>query len=243
MKNQKNNLIFFALTLGCGAAAGIFRMRLLGNGLDEKGLLVPGNPLNYAIWAVVIGYLAVMLVLARGLGANGTFAEAVPACKLRAGLGAAGGVLLIAESVRVVGTQKVAGILGLLAGACMVVTGALRWSGKRPSPLFHCVVCLFFTIRLILGFQSWGADPQLQDYALQLLACVGLMLFAFHRTSCDAEIISRKRTVFFGLAAVFFCVASLSDETAPLFYAASGLWAIGAGCSLENLPGETAEEA
>lgn len=242
MKNQKNNLTALILAIGGGVCAGALRLRLLTTGLDEKGLLIPGNPLNYALWAVVIGFMAVTVFLVRGLKA-GAFERHFPACRLRAILSVAGGVLLAAQSARILSDQRLAGVLGLIAGICMAAAGLFRWSGKRPSPLFHCAVCVYFVIRLILSFQSWGADPQMQDYALQLMACVSLMLFSFHRASCDAGSVSPRRTALFGLAAVFFCVASLSDAAAPLFYAACGLWAIGAGSTLDKLPETTAEEA
>lgn len=242
MKNQKNNLTALALTVICGICAGALRLRLLTTGLDEKGLLIPGNPLNYALWAVVIGFLAATFFLARKAG-GGSFERQFPACKIRACLSVAGGGLLMAYSAGIMADQRLAGILGLLAGGCMAAAGLCRWSGKRPSPLFHCGVCVYFVIRLILSFQTWGADPQMQDYALQLLACVSLMLFAYHRAACDADVINPGRTAFFGLAAACFCIASLSDETAPLFYAACGLWAVGAGSTLDKLPEVTAEEA
>lgn len=235
MKNQTKNLAMNVFAVSCGALAGVLRMELLSTGVDEKGLLTTGNPLNYALLAVVIGYLVAAFFLVRRLE-SGSVEELFPACKIRAALSVAGGGLLAVHSAQIIAAQRLAGILGLTAGVCMIITGLCRWSGKRPSPLFHCLVCVFFIIRLILGFQSWGANPQLQEYALQLLAGVSLMLFAFHRASCDAGMINRKRTACFGLLSVFFCIASVSDEAAPLFYAACGLWAIGAGSAMQTLP-------
>ena len=241
MKN-KNNLLFLGLTAVCGSVAAILRQRMLTVGVDEKGLLIPSDPCDIALWIVSIGYLVTLLVLLRRLGGSGGFGENFPACRLRGGLSVVGGALLAAESVRqLLAAQLLVGGLGILGGIGMIGAGVCRFSGKRPSPLFHTVVCVFFILRLILSFQGWSADPQLQDYALQMMACVCLMLFSFHRASCDAGIINRRRTVFFGLAAAYFCLAALSDELMPLLYLASGLWTVGAGCNLDTLPVEKEE--
>ena len=231
-----NNQLFLGLTAVCGLLAFVMRRVMMDTGIDSKGLLTDGNPLAIGLWVVSIVYLAVLALGLKKLGANGTFRDNFPPCKIRFGLSAIGGALLIAESVQqVLASQLLAGGFGAAAGVCMIAAGSCRLSEKHPSPLFHCVVCVFYIIRLILSFQCWSADPQLQDYALQLLALVCLMLFAFHRASCDANVINRKRTVFFGLAAAYFCLASLSDETMPVLFLSGGAWSVGAGCSLDTL--------
>ena len=239
---KKNNLLFLGLTALCGSAAAALRMLMLSAGVDEKGLLMADDPCSIALWALSIGYLVAMLLLLKRLGGSGSFETNFPACKLRGGLSLLAGALLVAESTRQLwAAQTLIGILGILAGVGMIGAGVCRFVGKRPSPLFHTVVCVFFILRLIVSFQGWSADPQLQDYALQMMACVCLMLFSFHRASCDAGILNRRRTVFFALAAAYFCLASLSDETMPLLYLAAGLWTVGAGCNLDPLPVEEAE--
>lgn len=235
---KHSNLIIPALTLICGICAGGLRLHLLNNGLDEKGLLTPGNPSTTALWVLTAAYLAVLLFLVQKLGANGTFSDNFPACKLRGILSVLGGAVLVFESGTQLAAQPLIGILGALAGISMVIAGLCRFGGKRPIPVFHILVCVFYIIRLILSFRGWSSDPQLEDYAMQLLASVCLMLFAMHRASCDADIINRRRTAFFGLAAVYFCVASLSDASMPLLYCASALWAAGAGGTLKYLPAE-----
>lgn len=234
----KNNLTFLALTLVCGICAGVLRLQLLHNGMDEKGLLPNGSPYAIALWVLSIAYLAVVLFLVRKLEKGGTFSDNFPASKLRGGLCVLGGMMLLFESGTQLAAQPLAGILGVLAGLSMFIAGLCRFVGKHPNPVFHIIVCIFYVIRLILSFRGWSADPQLEDYALQLMACVCLMLFAMHRASCDAEIINRRRTAFFGLTAVYFCLASLSDEAMPLLYCASALWAVGASGTFEFLPTE-----
>lgn len=239
MKNQKNNLLFLGLTGLCGIAAAVLRVLMLSKGLDEKGLLVSGNLYNIGLWVLSIGYLAALIALLRTTGGNGSFQDNFSGCRIRGGISIAAGALLTVHSLgQITAGQMLVGVFGAVAGVCMAAAGLCRWQDKHPIPLPHILVCVFFIIRLVLSFQGWSADPQLQDYALQMLACVCLMLFSFHRASCDAGIINRRRTAFFGLAAVYFCLASLSDQTMPLFYFAAGAWTVGAGCTLEKLPEE-----
>lgn len=232
----KNNAMYLGGTALLGLAAGFLRWVMMTTGVDQRGLLESGNWCAIALWVLSIGYLAAMAYSLRWLGAEGTFAQNFPACKLRAGASYAGGALLIYESVDQLRMgQLLIGLLGIAAGACMIFAGNCRRKGTVPNPGFHVVVCVFFLLRLIFSFQLWSPDPQLQDYGLQLMALVSLMLFAFHRASCDGGSINRKRTVFFGLAAAYFCLASLSDETMPAMYLAAGLWTVGAGCNLDKL--------
>lgn len=240
MKNKKT-LLFLCMTALCGGAAAVLRIQMLATGLDEKGLLVAGNPYCIALWVVTIGYMAALALGLRKLPNHKEYGKLFPACKLRGILSIAGGALLLLESVRIIPTQQLAGILGVLAGVGMLLAGLCRFIGKHPSPLFHILVCLFYIVRLVLSFQRWSSDPQLQDYVMQILAGVSLMMFAFYRASCDADMAKRRITSFYGLAAVYFCLASVSDEAMPLLYIASGLWAVGAGGTLDELPEENTQ--
>lgn len=239
MKIQKKNELILGLTALFGLTAGYLRVQLLTKGLDEKGLLISGNIYSTLLWAASIGALVFAFAVSRTLKGEGTYRRLFPACRFRGGLGIAAGAVLAAESVRqLVGGQWFVALFGLPAAAGMAFTGLCRIRGRHPSPLFHCLVCVFFIIRLVLSFRGWSADPQFQDYCVQMMACVCLMLFSFHRASCDAGLTNRRRTVFFGLASSFFCLASLSDSGSMLLYLAGGLWSVGAGCTLEPLPEE-----
>lgn len=240
MKNQKKNMLYLGLAAVCGAGAGVMRSLLLATGLDEKGLLVSGSPLTVGLWVLSVGLALVLLVLLRGLKQSGSFPANFPPCKIRFALSVTGGVLLTVHSLgQLLEAQMLAGVLGVAAGVGMLLAGVCRLKGSQPLPLYHILACVFFLVRLILSFRGWSSDPQLQDYALQMLALVCLMLFAFHRSSADAGILNRRRTAFFGLMAIYFCLASLSDETMPLLYLASGAWAAGAMGTLEDLPEES----
>lgn len=243
MMKDSNNRLFLGLTALFGAAGAGLRVLLFRTALDEKGLLTAMHPANLGFWAVSIGFVAlVWLLLKKRLGENGVYADSFPACTIRFGLSLGGGALLAAESVRQLGLgQQLPGLLGLLAAVCMVIGGIYRLKGRQTLPLFHILVCVFFIARLVISFREWSTDPQFQDYAAQLLACVCLMLFAFHRASCDANLIDREAVARYSLLSACFCIISLTDETMPLLYAAGALWAIGAGPTLQKLEEETQE--
>jgi len=234
---DSNNRLFLGLTALFGAGGAALRVLLFRTALDDKGLLIPMHPTHLGLWAVSIGFVVLTwLLLKKRLGDNGEYFDSFSRCSIRFGLSMAAGVLLAVESVRQLGAgQQLAGILGLLAAVGMAGGSVYRLKGKQTLPLFHILVCVFFIARLVLSFQGWSADPQFQDYSMQLLACVSLMLFAFHRASCDANLMDREAVARYSLFAAFFCIISLSDATMPMLYAAGALWAIGAGPSLKEL--------
>lgn len=239
--NDSNNRLFLSLTALFGAAGAALRVLLFRTALDEKGLLIPLHPTHVGLWAVSIGFVALTwLLLRKRLGEDGAYFDSFHKCRIRFALSLAAGVLLAVESGRQLsGGEMLPGILGLLAAAGMAAGAVYRLKGKQPLPLFHILVCVFFITRLVLSFQGWSADPQFQDYSMQLLACVSLMLFAFHRASCDANLIDREAVARYSLFAAFFCIVSLSDDTMPLLYAAGALWAVGAGPTLRKLKVES----
>ena len=123
-----------------------------------------------------------------------------------------------------------------LAAASMVVLGLYRILGKRSPVWFGGAVCLNYMLTLVTDYRLWSADPQIQDYAYQLLAEVLLMLCAFHRTSCDGGILQRKKLIFTGMAAAICSAASLSMDFHRPFFLASTLWGLGCICSAAVLP-------
>ena len=233
-----NNRLFVGLGVLLGGVGAGLRWTVMHAAIDPKGLLIPMHPANLGMWALAILYTAaVWLLMKKKLGDNGSFADNFAPCRIRLALCLAAGVILAFESYRQLrfGIYLTGG-LGLLAAVSMVAGGVYRAKGIRPLPLFHILVCGFFIARLVISFRGWSADPQFQDYAMQLLACVSLMLFAFHRASADADLMDREALARYGLLALYFCTVSVTDETMPLLYAAGALWAAGAGPSLKWLP-------
>ena len=243
MKKFLKNQLILSVTALLGLVGAFLHHRMLVTGLDEKGLLIPGHPMTIALWVLCLGFIAAAFGISQTQKVTASFRKHFPACKIRGALSIAGGAAVALYAVTLVlQAQLLVGVLGIAAGIGMAFTGLCRFQGKHPSPMFHCIVCVFFIVRLVLSFQGWSADPQLQDYVVQLMACINLMMFAFHRASSDANMLNPKRTAFFGLCASFFCLASLADTSMALLFIGAGLWSVGAAPTLEPLEEPEVEE-
>ncbi len=255
MHTIKNKIFFYGSTLAAGLVSLGLHRYMMDNCFDAKGLLIAGNLPGRLLVLVGLVFAGALLWMLRTIGGDGEYADNFPR-----GIGsgllmiAAGAVMLLAVSgleqapipAAPVTTALAAlweqlsdicmAVLPWLAAASMAVLGLCRMLGKQPGPWFSGAVCLFYMLMLVTNYRLWSADPQLQDYAYQLLAGVLLMLCAFHRTCCDAGIIQRKKLIATGLAAAFCAIAALSMDFQRLFYLASALWAIGCICSVEELP-------
>lgn len=220
-------------TLVLGVVCLGLRVVMLATGIDDKGLLVRGNALNIAMWVIAVVYLAALWVMTGKLGGNGNYSRNFPQSTLGAWLSVAGGIVMVSVVFDGPVAQR---IFSVAAVVCMVFTGYCRYVRMRPVFWIHALLCVYFLASLIAKYRVWSADPQLHEYGFQMLACVMLMLYACHRASCDGNLIARRRMVFTGMAACFFCIVALSDASAPGYYAGAALWTAGSMCSLTPLP-------
>lgn len=237
MKSNNNNRLYLISVL-LGAVCLALRIFMLNTGIDDKGLLIRGNIPNIIMWVITVGYLIVLGVMTKNLGVNGTYHQNFPQSNLGGWLSMAGGIIMVTVIFDGTAFQRV--LAGAAAG-CMIFSGYCRYVRMRPNFWFHGIVCIHFLISLITKYQGWSSNPQLHEYGFQTLACVMLVLYACHRSAGDFGLIQRRRLVYTGMAACFFCIISLSDSSAPGFYAGAALWTAGSMCSLEYLP-EVKEE-
>ena len=244
-------MLFYGCTLTTGASLLGLHRYMMEHCFDAKGLLISGN-LPGILQMAAGGALAVFLVLlSRTLGGDGTYEDNFPqdvfsgVVMLAAGVVMALAVPGIKAAQPEPGVQKVMAAVIMegvgkavpwLAAGSMAVLGICRILGRRPNPLFGGVVCLLYMMMLVDNYRLWSADPQLHNYAYQLLAGVLLMLCAFHRTCCDAGIIQRKKLILTGLAAAACCMGAMSMGFQRTFYLASALWGAGCICDMAVLP-------
>lgn len=220
-------------TLVCGVMCMLLRLQILIYGYDEKGLMIPGNMMGYTAWMIAFLFMVGLALGVTRIRGNGTYNQLFPLSFFYGTLVIlAGGILLLVSLMQ---TTTLELVMCICAGLCMIWTGISRVMGKRPPYGLNFVVCVFFAVKLVMNYRDWSTDPQLQDYAFQILACVMLMLAAFYRASADANIIHRKRMVFTCLGACFMCIVSLSDPDAPIYYGACALWALGNVGVLESI--------
>ena len=254
MHTLRNKLLFYGAAAGAGFASLGLHRYMMDHCLDEKGLLISWNLPGIGLLTVGGVFVVFLVLMARTLGGDGSYADNFPrdifcgALMLAAGAALclavpgldqpdSGGVQTIVLPVQVeqalaLGAQA----LPWLAAASMAVAGVCRVLGRKPWPLFGGLICLFYMMMLVRNYRLWSADPQIHDYAYQLLAGVLLMLCSFHRTCCDAEIIQRQKLVMTGLLAAVCCLAAMSLEFQRIFYLASALWSMGCICVPAVLP-------
>lgn len=221
MKIQKNPKWLPWVVLGLGCAAGALRFLLYRTGVDEKGLLISHNPLEYVLW----GLTAVTLVLAlvftgkeprqtrdEQLEALGQFMAAVGiAITAAGGFRAGAGVLDLVHMV-----------LGLAATMALLFGAILRWQSK-PEPIFCAAVsCLFFALHLVCRYRGWSAHPQVQDYFFPLMGAICAMFFSYLR--CESGKLKLRRVI--GLAGAFCCISAICKTMDPALYLGAGLWMV-----------------
>lgn len=261
MHTLRNRILFFSVTGAAGLASLMLHNYMMDNCFDAKGLLIDGNLPGRLLWVVGIGFAVFLALMLRTIGGEGSYEDNFPPCLLSGSLMLAAGAVLcwaIPELVLEAG-ESVPGVTGLpllvqnitdravqylpwAAAASMGVLGICRMLGRKPWPILSGAVCLFYMLMLVTNYRLWSADPQIHDYAYQLLAEVLLMLCSFHRTCCDAGVIQRKRLIATGLCAAVCCMASLSGGFQRGFFLASGLWAAGCLCNVAQLPPDPEEE-
>ena len=103
------------------------------------------------------------------------------------------------------GLGMIAGVLGIAAAFCLLVDGAVCFTGQPVLPGFRIVPYLFLAVRTVTDFRGWSIDPAVLDYCFQhfalLLSLCGLYAwgsFCFDR-GC------RRLTAFLCLAGVGSC--------------------------------------
>lgn len=261
MHTLRNRILFFGTAFAAGLASLVLHRYMMDNCFDAKGLLIDGNLPGRLLWVVGIAFAVFLVLMLRTIGGDGGYADNFPRCLLSGSLLLAAGAAMLwaipdldlgtgAPMPGAVGpallvqriTAAAVQYLPWLAAVSMLVLGLHRMAGRKPLPLFSGVICLFYMLMLVTNYRLWSADPQVHDYAYQLLAEVLLMLCSFHRTCCDAGVIQRKKLIATGLCAAVCCMASLSGGFQWGFFLASGLWAAGCLCNVAVLPPDPEEE-
>ena len=213
------------------AALGLaLRILLYSTGMDGRGLLVRFHWTSVALTVLTAAVLVAVFLGTRTVGGSIKCRSAYPASPLAA----AGAFAAMAG----IGITTVMGfgefstrlhliiwVLGLCATICMGIIGFCRLTGKTPTFLLYAVLCVYFALRMVSGYQNWSADPQLQDYCYYLLAYVTLMLTAYHHAAFHVGVGKHRSVWFFSLMAMYFCIVSLLGTTELYLLLGCGIWA------------------
>ena len=247
MKNLLKSKFLPAGILLLGAVGFLLRLGLYAVGLDQKGLLPGGHPLETGLWVVTAAALA--LVIAASWNAKGSdrygdnFGPSLS--------GALGNILMAAGILLTVllNQPKMPNLLGSLwkllgfvSAPCLVAAAFARVQGKQPFFLLHMSACLFLLLHIVNHYQAWSGNPQLQDYLFPLLGTMALVFFGFYTAAFAVGSGRRRMLLGMGLAAVYLCAVSLSSGAYSFLYLGGIVWVLTNLCPLEPKPARQMEE-
>lgn len=219
-----------------GIAALMMRKRLYAVAVDVKGLLIQNHPLEMALFVLTgMALLVAGLAAWKRAGCEEQVSGNLPGAlgNLAAGVGifvtVYAGVLMMGGYL-----ETVWWILGLAAPVCLLLAGLAKALGKRPFFLLHVVPCLFLLVHIVIRYQLWSGDPQMQDYIFSLLGAMALMFFGFYTAAMEADCGSPRLRLGMGLAAVYLCMAELARSSCPGLYLGGILWVLTDLCSQPN---------
>lgn len=122
-------------------------------------------------------------------------------------------------------------LAGILSAAALFFCAYCRLKGVRPNFMVHGVVAVYLILRTLSGCRGWGAEPQLQLYFFQLLACLFLLIACYYRAELDLSVTDGRKYAFFSQAALFCCCLCLTEKD-WLFYLSMGIWLAADYCVL-----------
>lgn len=234
MKHFKKRLPLAVAFLGAAACTLRFCLYLLGT--DEKGLLIPGHPLEICLWVVTAAAAALIVLRTRKQTGSYSYADNFPASDLSAAgcLLFAAGICLSVMANRIVflPLERIRNLTGLLCLPALILVAVCRRKGRRPGFVCHAVVCLYLALYTTSLYAQWSRHPQLQDSFFPMMGCIFLALFAYYQTAFDADMGSRRMQLATGLSAVFCCMAATARGEAIPLYLTGALWALTNLCTL-----------
>lgn len=228
MKSTLKTAIPKYLTLGAGGVGLILRFALYATGFDGRGLLVAGHWANAGLCILTALTIPVLFFLCRTLEASAEYADCYPPSPVAALASALAGCGILITGIREFSAwtriDLIASVLAVAAGISLLILTFFRLRGKKPTPLLHALVCLFFAIRMVQRYRFWSADPQMQDYCFCLAAYVALMLASYHHAAFAAGMGSHKSLWFYSLAGTFLCCLSVKSLADTYLLLCCGLW-------------------
>lgn len=225
------------LTLGFGLVGLLLRLTMYDRCIDGRDLLIRDNPYHLVTWGLTVLVALVLIPALRPLdGPNDyryNFWPSIPAAG--AALLAAGGLFVTAVQADFYPLDTLTMLwrgAAFLASAALAIIGICRGLGKRPFFLLYAMVSAFFALHLANQYRIWSGNPQSPDYSFQLLACIFIMLFAYHQTAFAADTGKRRGQLFAGLMGAYLCCLAVARTDTLWLYPGCGLWLLADLCTL-----------
>lgn len=228
MKKYLNLDILPWFTLGAGAVGLLLRFWLYGAGFDEKGLMLDGHIASILIF--VLTALVMVVLLGCTPAIDKRVRRNLPASSMTSLGQCIAAVGIVAASVmdllqRTDLMTVISSVLGILAAVSLVTMTFMKLRSKANAMVCLFVVTLYLTVHPVCQYRFWSPEPQLQNYAFQLLSSVFLMLASYHRTMLENQGGYVRWFVFYNQAALFFCFLSFHSQMWA-FYLAMAIWTV-----------------
>lgn len=217
------------LTLAASVVGILLRFWLSAVGVDEKGLY-PANHISWILLILLTAALLIALFLLASHAGKNRFYNDNYAASLTGAVGyAAGAAGLVIASVRHFLTRgiklyNVAGVVGLLAAAAMVLGGWCRYKGKKPHFLVFALPCAYFGVRLFCMGHAWGDEPELCRFLIAFFATAACMLASYQLWAFSVDLGKRTSGLLWSLMAVYLCLVSVPGDGDAVFYLTMALW-------------------
>ena len=228
MIRKSGSKVLPGLMLFLGIAAFMLRKALYGVAVDARGLLIRNSFPAIAL-TVLTGAALLVAVLAAWRQKDAVWGETGNLLGAVGNVAAGAGILVtVLTGAPLMGGYPADAwrLLGLAAPVCFGLAGIARMFGKKPFFLLHVVACLFFLVHIVLHYQQWSSNPQLQDYVFAMLGAMALMFFGFYTAAQEADCGNGPVKLGMGLTAVYLCLAELAGSTCPVLYLGGVLWVL-----------------
>ena len=217
------------LILAAGLLGFLLRTVLYRSGVDAKGLLIPDHWANISVWLLTATVAPVLAVFCRQLRGSTKYEDCLPPSVPGAVgciLAAAGFFLTESPAFGNVRMDLILMVLRFGSAAALLVLGFFRFTGRKPSFLLHCVVCAYLALYMVCQYRIWSADPQLQNYAFYLGACVALVLTAYQMAAMDAGFGSHAALWACGLSTLYLAITALAASPRKMFLLCAVIWVL-----------------
>lgn len=238
MKKQRNVNLLPAGVLVLSCVGFFLRSMLYGRALDEKNLLLRQTPVEMLLWVCTLAAAVLILLGSRkqiSAGKTVSFGTSLPA--VIGHILAACGILLtvlLGALFDMSALGKLWKLAGFLAAPLLLWAAFDRLQGKRPFFGAYGVCSVFFALHLISHYQSWCADPQLQNYVFAFGAMMALMLFAYQQCAACVGMGNRQHLQISGLLAGYFCLVAAANTRQLYLLLGCAAWAVTGACLPED---------
>lgn len=228
MKKYLNFDILPWFPLGAGFAGLLLRIWLYAVAIDEKGLIMEPHIASTLVFILVA--LVMVILFACTPAIDKRVHKNLPASGLTS-LGqciAAVGIVVacVLDLIQRTDTMTViSSVLGIIAAVSLVLMTWLKLRHKANAMVCLFIVTVYLTVHPVCQYRYWSPEPQLQNYAFQLLSSVFLMVASYHRTMLENQGGYIRWYVFYNQAALFFSILSLNTKMWA-FYLAMAIWTV-----------------